>query len=420
MFRPPPSLRRRAHGEPRGQILVIVAASLITIIGLTGLVIDGGLAWGKQRDNQNAADAASQAGAVVLAESLTGVPRSDSDVLAAVTASASVNAVTLDGAWYANCNGDLVDLSGAPVATEADAAEVGNGSFPLALCPNSTGALEADVRLGVRARTSETFETFMVRVLGFSTLTTVADATSVSGYIQSVCPADGDCAVLPVTIPVNALTCDGSGDATPSNPVREWLDPDGDGVPDWSLHVTIPLCKNNPGNVGWLDWTPTAGGTSELITAIGPPGTNDEMTVPDWFYITSTGNVNSKGVEDAINYYAANGIPVLIPMFDATCDTEPDPPSPGVSDIERCPPANVGGNGSNQWYHLDRFVAFQFDSPKGAYISGSDKAACEQNGNGATSCLKGRFVRFVGPGATVGRGNGQTGANAAVGIQLIK
>ena len=28
--------------------------------------------------------------------------------------------------------------------------------------------------------------------------------------------------------------------------------------------ITIPLCKNGPGNVGWIDWSPTAGGTSEL------------------------------------------------------------------------------------------------------------------------------------------------------------
>jgi hypothetical protein len=399
---------------------VIVAASLVIIIGLTGLVIDGGLAWGKQRDNQNAADAASEAGSLVLAESLTGIPHSDADVLAAVTGSTAANGVVLDGAWYANCNGDLVNLAGAPVPNEAAAAEVGNGSLPASWCPNPTGGLEADVRLGVRARTSDTFETFMVRVLGFSTLTTVADATSVSGYIQSMCPADGDCGVLPVTVPLNSLTCDGSGNATPSSPVREWLDPDGDGVLDWNRHLVIPLCKNNPGNVGWLDWSPTAGGTSELITAIGPPMTNEEMTVPDWFYVTSTGNVNSSGVEDALNYYAANNMPVLIPMFDATCDTEPDPPSPGISDIERCPPANVGGTGSNQWYHLDRFVAFRLDSPKGVYVSGSNQAVCEENGNGATSCLTGHFVRYVGPGATVGRGNGQVGANAAVGIQLFK
>ncbi len=205
---------------------------------------------------------------------------------------------------------------------------MGGGLIPLSFCPNA-GTLQADVRLGVQVETRKDFETFLVGVIGFDTLSTVADATAVSGYIDGVCPATGDCYVLPVTIPLSITTCDGSGESMLSNPVREWLDPDGDGVLDWSLHMTIPLCKNNPGNVGWLDWTPTAGGTSELVTAIGPPATNNEMSVPGWFYVTSTGNVNSSGVEDALNYYAQNQIPALIPMFDATCNTEPDPPSPG-------------------------------------------------------------------------------------------
>ncbi len=69
LHRPP---RTRAEDEPRGQILIIVAAALVIMVAMTGLVVDGGYAWGQQRDNQNAADAASEAGAVVLAEKLTG------------------------------------------------------------------------------------------------------------------------------------------------------------------------------------------------------------------------------------------------------------------------------------------------------------------------------------------------------------
>ena len=41
------------------------------------------------------------------------------------------------------------------------------------------------------------------------------------------------------------------------------LDPSVGGVP-WVVNqfYIIPLCQSDPGNVGWLDWTPTAGGTS--------------------------------------------------------------------------------------------------------------------------------------------------------------
>lgn len=397
------SLRRpRAARDPRGQVLVIVAGGLIVMIALTGVVVDGGFAWGQQRDNQNAADAAAEAGAVVLAETLTGVTRTDGDVLNAVNASVAANGVDKVGAWYTNRAGDLVDGTCAVVTSTADAAEVGGGFIPP--CTNAQG-------LGVQADTSKTFDTFLVRVIGFNTLTATADATAVSGYLQEVCASDGDCLVLPVTVPLNGVTCNGNGDVQPSNPVAEW--------PYYNVTVTIPLCKNNPGNVGWLDWTPTAGGTSELIDVIGPPTIHPKVGIPSWQYITATGNTNNSALEDALNYYAANQIPVLIPMFDSTCNTEPDPPSPGLSDVERCPTANVGGSGSNQWYHVARFVSFLMDSPKGAFIAGSNSEC--NTGNGATACIRGQFVRFVTTGSVgPGPGTGQLDPNSAVGIQLIK
>jgi Putative Flp pilus-assembly TadE/G-like len=394
-----PSIARRPNPEadPRGQILVIVAAGFLVIVAAIGLVVDGGMAWGQQRDNQNASDAASEAGAVVLAERLGGVARTDADVLAAVDASIAANAVDKVGAWYTDILGTLIDGAGGPAASTADAADVGAGAIP----PNAAG---------VQANTSKTFDTFLMQVIGRPTLTTLSDATAVAGYIEGVCPAASDCAILPVTIPLNVVTCDGSGDITPEVPPSIWGEPTYFNIP-----FTIPLCKNDPGNVGWLDWHPPGGGTSELIDAIGPPGTLDyQLTVPGWYHVPSTGNVNSGGVEDALNYYAVNQIPVLIPMFDSTCNLEP--PSSGVG---ACPPGNVGGNGSNQWYHLDRFVAFLFEAPQGAFLQGNNSADCD-TGNGATSCLKGMFVRFVGPGATVGGSPGTAGPFSAVGIQLIK
>jgi len=388
--------RRRTDTEPRGQILVIVAAGLIVIVAMTGLVVDGGFAWGQQRDNQNAADAASEAGAVVLAERLTGLTRLDADVLAAVDGSVADNGVVKSGAWYTDIAGNLIDALGVVVSATADAAEVGNGLIPA----NAAG---------VQAQTSKDFETFLVKVIGMRTLTTVADATAVAGFVTG-CPASGDCAVLPVTIPLNIVTCAGNGEVEPSTPATLW--------PHFDVHITVPLCKNTPGNVGWLDWTPPAGGTSELITAIGPPTTNPGIDVPSWQYVTSTGSVNSKGVEDALNYYAINQIPVLIPMFDSTCDATPvvDP----ITGETVCPAGHTGGNGQNQWYHIDRFVSFLFDNPQGAYVNGNNKPDCD-TGNGATSCLKGMFVRFVIGPATVGPGPGwSAGENSAVGVQLIE
>lgn len=397
VFAQPNGSHPRSTRAARGQILVIVAAGFLVMVAFTGLVVDGGHAWGRQRDNQNAADAASEAGALVLAERLAGLPRSDIDVLGAVDASVAANGVDKVGAWYTDLLGNLLDAAGGIVGSTDDAAEVGGGGIP----PGAAG---------VQADTSKTFETFLVRVIGVDTLTTVADATSVAGYTESGCPATADCTILPVTIPLNIVTCDGSGEITPDDPPTVW------GAPVYyNIPFTIPLCRNDPGNVGWLDWHPPGGGTAQLIDAIGPPGTLDyQMTVPDWFSVSQTGTINSQGVEDALNYYAVNEIPVLIPMFDATCNTEPVGTGMGA-----CPPGNVGGNGQNQWYHLDRFVAFLFEYPQGAFVNGNNRPDCD-TGNGATSCLKGMFIRFIGPNATVGGGPGTAGGFSAVGIQLIK
>jgi Flp pilus assembly protein TadG len=54
-------MRRRR--EPNGQILVIFALSLVVLISMTGLALDGGATFSQRRDQQTAADLAALAGA---------------------------------------------------------------------------------------------------------------------------------------------------------------------------------------------------------------------------------------------------------------------------------------------------------------------------------------------------------------------
>ena len=59
----------RSHASDRsrsGQVLVIVALGMVAFIAMVGLVIDGGNAWGQQRETQNGADSAAKAGAAVI------------------------------------------------------------------------------------------------------------------------------------------------------------------------------------------------------------------------------------------------------------------------------------------------------------------------------------------------------------------
>ncbi len=367
--------KQRSSSE-RGQVLIIVAAAIVVIIAMVGLVVDGGFAWGQQRQVQNAADAISEAGTVQLAANLAGVApqRTDADIASAVQAAADANKVPTPTACYTNFNGHPIDGTGAVTANARSctgAALVGNASNAI---PPGTW--------GVRAESSRTFNTFLMRVIGFSQLTTTATATSRTGYSAGTCDAAAGCIVLPVTVPVTIVSCDSSGDAqTTQDPYL--LD---------TLYV-IPLCKGNPGNVGWIDWTPKAGGTSELIQSILTPN-NPDLKWPGWYYITSTGNVNSKGVEDALRTY--DGKVVSFPNFDATCAS--DPTGPTKNDCN-----DPGGNGSNQWYHIGAMASFTFCSSSdadcaavnvthGAYINGSNKVPCD-TGNGATSCLAGKFVK---------------------------
>jgi Flp pilus assembly protein TadG len=398
-------VERKKHGRhERGQVLVIVALGLVVIVAMVGVVIDGGYAWGKQRETQNGADSAAEAGATVLAMNVAGVvpAKTDADVLAAVDAAATANGITAD-AWYTNIGGGFVNSSGATVGSKNAAAVVGDGTIP----PNAAG---------VHAEGSQTFDTFLARVVGFSTFTATTSATAAAGYLGGTCSADAGCFVLPVTIPVNVLTCDPQND--PQLTEDQWMD-------DGTVYV-IPLCQNGPGNVGWLDWTPTAGGTSELEDAITDPN-NPALTWPGWYYVTATGNVNSAGVEAALNAYS--GALVQFPQFDGTCNTEPSGPDPTA--LGACPEENVGGNGSNQWYHLAGMGTFQFCSveidacadytpqlTQGAYVNGNNSAVCD-TGNGATSCLAGVFADINYEGS-VQAAPGPNDDTANVGVQLIR
>jgi Flp pilus assembly protein TadG len=400
------STRRR---DERGQVLVIVAVGMVVIIAMVGIVIDGGYAWGKQRETQNGADSASEAGAAMLAWNLAyttrklPAPKTDTDVLAAVNAAGNANDIGNPDAYYTNFDGDLLDATGAIVADTALAAKVGDGVIPAGTW-------------GVRANGQQTFDTFLARVIGFNQFTTTTTATARAGYQTSTCAAGAGCAILPVTVPVTVLTCDGSNNPVPKDPPEFWPSPSGVEV--------IPLCKNGPGNVGWLDWSPTGGGASELEDAILNPS-NPALKWPGWYYITSTGNVNSKPIEDALRTY--DGALVQFPQFDLTCDATPDP-DPSLPNYG-CPSGHVGGNGSNQWYHLAGMSSFTFCSGTdtdcsgggylhGAYVNGNNKSVCD-TGNGATSCLVGKFEAISYEGE-VSAAPPPNPASANVGVQLIR
>jgi len=437
------SMHRRS-GES-GQALVIMVAVMLLSMALLAVIIDGGNVMTQQRVAQTGADSTAEAGAVVLASRLAGVPEPDGgwDALVAskIAESAAANRITVKAAYYTDICGIPLRVDGS-AALKGDgtqnlsaAAQVGRGSLPggTATAPDCP-SLSVGPVAGVMVVGELDIKTYVARSIGIPSFTVSTNATSVSGYLQGICAASEGvwCAVLPVTIPVNTVTCDGQGNLVNGN--TYW---------DWNVVLTVPLCKSAPGNVGWLDWTPPGGGANELVCSIINPN-NPAVRLPSWQFVTSTGNVNGgntcvdnetgiiyDGVEQAVRKY--DGTQVLIPQFDMNCRTtnsEPDPnsepPAINTEPYFGCPHLPGSGAGQNLWYRMPSFAFFQLCDPSmpecegryGAYLSGNNAPECN-TGNGATSCLVGKFIDILSSG-TVGAGVGAGAGNKAIGVQLIR
>jgi hypothetical protein len=331
----------------RGQTIVIVAVGMVALVGAVGLVIDVGLAWAFNRGAQNGSDAAAHAGAVVIMEKLADPASTNDDaaVLAAIEAMADETSIALSEALYTDWTGDPDPIG----------VEVGSGGD---IPPGAQGVKVIGERI---------HETLLAPIVGVNQIPISTTATAVTGPAEDPCPAGSPCALLPVTVPNTQVTCDGQNKSVPTT--DPW---------DPATEYIVPLCGLNAGSVGWIDWTPTAGGVSELAAEICTPNPPD-IDLPDWFYVTSTGNTNASSVQTCLEQWLNKVI--LIPLFDDWCRTEP-PNNDPCTDPQ--PPSGV-----NQWYHFPSYGAFFLT---GVYIQGNHSATCDPGGgNGATSCLTGRF-----------------------------
>ena len=373
--------RRRRSGQS-GQVIVILAGGLVAIILGVGLIVDVGFAWAQMRSTQNGSDAAARAGALVLAQHQADPanPKTGADVWNAMTGAAALNEISIDAAHYTDWQG--VPLPGNPAV------------LPTGFIP--TGAA------GVQLDGAKDQGTFLVRVIGITDFHVVQTATAVSGPTTGCVDVESGCNLLPITYPVTVFACTNNGKTQPVFPPQAW---------EVGQVITLPLCGGNPGSVGWLDWSPPMGGTAELTDVINNPP-DISVPLPSWQYITETGDISALQVENAINQYA--GELVLLPFFDSTCNEEPT-----NNELSGCPAGAEGGEGVNQWYHVTKFLSFQLDDPKGAFINGNNETECGVTN--AKECLRGAFVTFitegpVGPPCPVGGCTPGTGFS----VQLIK
>ena len=184
---------KRTRSRPRGQILVVAAIAMISMIGGVALILEGGNAYAHQRGVQNAADAVANAGATVLAQQLGGATKTDADVAAAVNAIATANQLDSVAA--------LLHEPGRPAAQQRRRCRHRirrlRHASATASCPPR--------RPGVHATGNQLFDTAFARVIGINQFTASADATAIAGPL-----AGGQ--FLPVVFPVNIADCETNGD----------------------------------------------------------------------------------------------------------------------------------------------------------------------------------------------------------------
>jgi Flp pilus assembly protein TadG len=435
--------RRRftsGNGGESGQAIIVMVGAIVLAVVLVATIVDGGNVFAQQRVTQNGVDATAEAGAVILAERLAGADEPsggwDNNIAARLLQTAAANNITVDAAYYTDICGIPLKADGSAAVNDvtnkedlAVALAVGNASHVLpggtATAPDCPNRLVGPVA-GVLVIGEKIVDAYVAGAIGINDFTVTTRAAAVAGYLQSYCDASEGryCALLPIAFPTSVIQCDGA-----NKPIDT-------GVP-WSFGnvYKIPLCNRSPGNVGYLDWTPPAGGAGEVVCSI-LTADNPAVDLPSWQYVTATGNANGGGgacgmtIEESIRTYA--GQTVLVPQFDLTCNPDhngtPNSTQPAVVTAPNygCPAGDLGGSGTNQWYRFPSFAFLQLCSPSmagcgglnSAYIAGNNSATCD-TGNGATSCLVAKFVHLMSTG-TVGAGVGSGTGNKAVGVQLIK
>jgi Flp pilus assembly protein TadG len=386
----------RRRGE-RGQVLVIGVFVILGLIAMSALVLEGGNAFAQQRRTQNTADAAANAGAVVLGQRLGGAAKTDKDVADAVSAIAAANGATGHTAYYTDVQGKRIDVNGTRISVSGGApAQVGGGTLP----PNAQG---------VDLTASEAFGTTIGKAIGFSSFTATADATAVTGELVGG-------PFLPVIFPVSITDCNGNGTLPPFTR-DQWLTSDPPttpgGFPTNGPEYIVPLCKSfgsgggSGGSFQILDLDPSM--TCEEEAANPPAITWNEF--PVWVDLDN-GNNCAKPIADVVNS-SQRLTPVMIPI----CDT-------GSGSGVGC---ESQSNGSKGQYHVTGVAAFyidyMIDDAKNSDCQGGTSPYSGQTltnvigGNGSSACVVGWFINFITTGP-VGPGTIEHGDSIAV--QLIR
>ena len=269
-FRP---MATRACRAERGQVAVIFAGGLVTMLLLTGLVIDGGIAFLNRREAQNIADLAAMAGTKTVSDHYVDGGRTGADVYAAVEANAASNGCTAAEA----CTWEARYVRPTGPGSEQEIGQVHpNGAIP--------GGAQ-----GVVVTVTRTPGTFFVRVIGQSTWQVETRATALTAHLDGLPPGG----VLPIAVdPPNANFQPGD-------------------------EYQLTAGMDGPGNFSWLSWDGSNDANSLADSICNPDNPALSFTPAPWV-AGDPGKTNSggdAGVRACVDSWIDEGATVLIPTW---------------------------------------------------------------------------------------------------------
>lgn len=259
----------KTRDDERGQILVIFAGGVITLLLLAGLVLDTGIAFLNKRDGQNAADTAAVAGTRLIAEHHTDatIVYTSSDIFSGISATAVAN----------GCNG-----AGTPCTWQANFVDT---SYSNLGAVTSAGAGIPANAVGVQVEVNRQPGTFLARLAQIESWNIDTHAIAVATEPASAPPGQ----LLPIALKEN------TGD--PYIPGQVYDLTDG---------------KDIPGGFAYIAWYGTNDPNSladSICTSDNPP-----FSMPATFP-GDPGKSNSDGVRDCLDYWINSGQTVLIPIY---------------------------------------------------------------------------------------------------------
>ena len=247
------------------------AGGLVTLLVITGLVIDGGMAFLNRRDAQNVADLAAIAGTKMVADHYTDGGRTGADVYGAAAGSVSSNGCSATG--------------GVPCSWRADYVTPGGASSEQVIGPLTNGGSIPAGAQGLRVYVTRQPETFFLGLIGQLRWDVQTTATALTARIDGL-PRSG---VLPIA----------------ADPPNANFKPGG--------VYNLTAGKDGPGNFSWLSWD-GSNDPNTLADSICNPD-NPAITFPAWV-TGDPGKSNSSGVRDCVDRWIAGGETVLIPLWD--------------------------------------------------------------------------------------------------------